>query len=70
MALEMGTTVTGVRGGVRGGSEVRLSSSSDAAGFDGYVQAVAALVGVGAGFKGRVTSDLPIRRRPVVQRLA
>lgn len=69
MALEMGTTVTGVRGGMRGGvgggvgvgSEVRLSSLSDAAGFDSYVSAVASLVGVSVGgFSGQVASDLPI----------
>ena len=57
MALEMGTTVTGVRGG---GAEVRLESDASAPGFDGYVDAVARLVGSSEGFVGRVTSDLPI----------
>lgn len=71
MAIQMGTTVTGRRGG----PVVRLTSGAApgeavvdlpagptliATGWAGYVEAVAAVLGAGVGITGHVTSDLPI----------
>jgi galactokinase len=56
LAINLGTTVEGSLGG----SGVRLTSDDADEKFDRYVQAVASVVGVAAGFTGRVSTTLPI----------
>jgi galactokinase len=56
MAIDLGTTVVGTRGG----DAVTLTSDDADVNFERYVQAVAEAVGGATGLRGRVSTTLPI----------